>query len=147
MPPRSMDNRFRTKHSSTGSQRSPDFDSGILAEPLLAFGGRHEHIDPKIGLGLYGPYTLVGQTRPSLSSLIVGMVGAGADIANAEQWLRACKGVLTNNGSQPFLYPHFPGFNEGHPFQCGLIFGDTWREVIRTDDLAHASQLRTSMSE
>jgi uncharacterized protein Usg len=120
-------------------QRSPDFDSGIIEEPFLAFGGQHEHVDPKIGLGLYGPYTLPDQTRPVLSSIIVGIVGPSPMIADAEQWIDVCKGMLTNDGSQPFLYPHFPGFNAHHPFQCELVFGDTWVESLK------ATELRTAL--
>ncbi len=55
--------------------RLPNFESGILAEPLLAFGGRHEHVEPKTGLSLYGPYSLIGQARPTPSAVIVGTVG------------------------------------------------------------------------
>ena len=123
------------------AQRSPDFESGVIAEPLLAFGGRHEHVDPKTGLGLYGPYSLVGQPRPSLASMTVGFVGPGPMIADAEHWLDACKGILANDGTQPFLYPHFPGFNGGPPFQCEVVFGDTWRESVRSADLQDALDL------
>nr|MDZ8063832.1 hypothetical protein [Nostoc sp. EkiNYC01] len=119
-------------------QRSPHFESGMISEPLIMFGGRHEHIDPKVGLALYGPYSLVGQSRPSLTSIIVGIVGPPTMVADAEQWLRACQGMLTNDGSEPFLYPHFPGFNTELPFQCELIFGDTWRETIKQDKFQEA---------
>ena len=118
--------------------RSPDFESGVIAEPALAFGGRHEHVDPKVGLALYGPYTMQGQTKPSLSSVIVGIVGPAPMIANAVQWLEACKGIVKNSGSQPFLYPHFPGFNTNLPFQCELATADTWHETIKQDDLDRA---------
>jgi hypothetical protein len=113
--------------------RLPNFESGILAEPLLAFGGHHEHVDPKTGLSLYGPYSLVGQARPTPSGVIVGTVGPASMIADAEGWLSACRGLLKNDGSQPFLYPHFPGFNPALPFQCDLVYGDTWREAIRSE--------------
>jgi hypothetical protein len=118
--------------------RSPDFDSGIVVEPPLAFGGRHEHVDPKIGLGLYGPYTPVGQDRPPLTSIIVGIVGPATMISDAEAWLQACQSVLTNDGAEPFLHPHFPGFNTGHPFWCDLIYGDTWREALNGSALQAA---------
>jgi len=39
----------------------PAFESGVISEPLLSFGGHHEHIDPKTGLSLYGPYTAISQ--------------------------------------------------------------------------------------
>ncbi len=131
-------NRVRRDRGRKPYQRSPDFDSGVIEETLLAFGGRHEHVDPKTGLGLYGPYTLPNQSKPLISKIIVGIVGPGSMIADAEQWLNACKGILTNDGSQPFLYPHFPGFNTNHPFQCELVFGDTWEEVIKKKELQTA---------
>ncbi len=59
-------------------------------------------------------------------------------IADAEAWLQACKGMLNNDGSQPFLFPHFPGFHKEAPFQCDLIFGDTWRETIKVADFKTA---------
>ena len=118
--------------------RSPDFDSGVLEEPLVEFGGHHKHVDPKTGLALYGPYSVAAQQRPSLRSITVGIVGPAAMTADAGQWLEACRGLLVNDGSQPFLYPQFPGLNEEHPFQCELVHGDTWRETLRADDLTKA---------
>lgn len=82
----------RNKEEPRLFQRSPDFDSGVTAEPVVAFGGRHEHVDPKLGLGLYGPYTPAGQKKPPLTSIIVGVVGPPVMIANAEAWLRRCAG-------------------------------------------------------
>lgn len=120
------------------SQRTPNFDSGIITEPLLAFGGRHEHVDPKTGLALYGPYTLAGRARSALTSIIIGIVGPAAMVADAEQWLRACRDTITNDGSQPFLFPHFPGFNEGPPFQCELVYGEAWRETVAVPTLQRA---------
>jgi len=110
----------------------------MIPEPLLAFGGQHTHVDPKTGLGLYGPYSLSGQKTPVLTSIIVGIVGPPSMVGDAEQWLEACKGVLTNDGSEPFLHPHYPGFNRDSSFKCDLIFGDTWREAIRNSDMVAA---------
>src|SRR5438270_10537525 len=106
-----LNNRFPNRGNKPHLQRTPHFDAGVIPEPLLAFGGRHEHVDPKTVLALYGPYTIAGQTRPSLSGFIVGTVGPADMIADAERWLDAFKGILANDGTQPFLYPHFPGFN------------------------------------
>src|SRR5215207_5847881 len=130
--------RFSGRGRRKSYGRSPNFDSDVIPEPLLAFGGRHEHVDPKTGLGLYGPYSLAGQTRPPLRSITVGIVGPSSMVSDVEQWLQACKGMLANDGSQPFLYPHFPGFSAEHPFQWELVFGDPWSESFRSADVAQA---------
>lgn len=118
--------------------RTPNFDCGVLPEPLLAFGGRHEHVDPKTGLALYGPYTQPNQPHPALRSITVGVVGPASMLADTQQWLTACQGMLTNDGKQPFLYPHFPGFNANLPFSCELVFGDTWNEPFGPKELERA---------
>src|SRR5690606_2998394 len=113
--------------------------SGVIAEPLITFGGNHQHVDPKTGLALYGPYTLPRQPRPDLRSITVGMVGPAAMLPDAEAWLRACQGQIVNDGSQPFLYPQFPGFqDQSAPFLCELVLGETWRESIKDSNLAKA---------
>ena len=109
---------------------TPSFESGVIAEPLLVFGGHRGHIDPKTGLSLYGPYTVDDQENPPLSSLTLGFVGPHLLLSTARNWVSSCQRPVFNDGRQPFLYPHFPGFNEGFPFQCGLRFGDAWQEVI-----------------
>lgn len=130
--------KYKKRVSPSAFVRVPNFESGLISEPLLAFGGQERHVDPKTGLALYGPYSLVGQPEPTLKNIIVGIVGPPAMIADAEAWLAACGGILTNEGSQPFLYPHFPGINANGPFQCELKYGDVWREVIREADLRGA---------
>ena len=59
-------------------------------------------------------------------------------IADAEAWLNACRGMLTNEGAQPFLYPHFPGINSSGQFQCELNFGEAWGESIRDVEIRSA---------
>ena len=122
-------------------EHAPNFDSGVIDEPLIAFGGQHKHVDPKTGLSLYGPYSLVGQDHATLRNITVGIVGPAGMIADAEAWLQACTGIIVNDGAQPFLYPHFPGCNANEPFQCVLTFGDTWRESIKEGALKTAVAL------
>src|ERR1700730_15307900 len=101
-------NRGRRTMSRTASkapQRGPDFLAGVLTEPLLAFGGSHEHVDPKTGLALYGPYCSPGLARPALSPIIVGAVGPARMGADAAAWMEACRGIVTNRGTEPYLYP------------------------------------------
>jgi hypothetical protein len=106
-----------------------------MPEPRLVFEAQHVHVDPKTGISLYGPYTHDDRSQPLLKNIIVGIVGPPNMIADAEQWLEACSGILTNDGSEPFLRPHFPGFSSDSPFKCDFVFGDTWRESIRSRDI------------
>jgi hypothetical protein len=70
-----------SRTASKAPQRGPDFLAGVLAEPLLAFGGSQEHVDAKTGLALYGPYCPPGLSRPTLSNMIIGAVGPAAMVA------------------------------------------------------------------
>lgn len=107
----------------------------MIPEPRILFGGRHEHVDPKTGLSLYGPYSALDQPRPPLASINVGMVGPPPMLADAEHFLRTCAAEVLNDGSEPFLHPHFPGLNEGPPFQCSLVFSGSLRAPIPVNDL------------
>jgi hypothetical protein len=109
-------------------RRSPNFDSDVFPEPLLAFGGQHTHVDPKTSLGLYGHYSLSGQKVPVLTSIIVGIVGPPSMVGDVEQWLEARKGVLTNDGSEPFLHPHYLGWFVGAVLLLAAAVAATWRQ-------------------
>lgn len=119
-------------------QRIPNFDSGVLPEPRIVLGGGHSHVDPKTGISLYGPFSPPGQAGPFLSRVLVGVVGTPPMVANAEQWLKACQGILTNDGSEPFLRPHYPGFRLDGGFRCDLMFGDSLSETIKAADIDRA---------
>jgi hypothetical protein len=108
---------------------------------LLAFGGHHHHIDPKTGLALYGPYTVREQERPPLSTITVGVIGPPRLIFQVKEWLNACQHPILNDGRQPFLNPHFPGFSRDFPFQCELVYGETWEEIISEDTLKEALRI------
>ena len=125
-----MNNKTDITPSDYLQTATPSFEAGVIAEPLLLFGGHRSHIDPKTGLSLYGPYTVSDQERPPVTSIIVGFVGPATLLAGASNWIAQCRSAVLNDGSQPFLYPHFPGFSAEFPFQCGLTLGDSWREIV-----------------
>jgi hypothetical protein len=120
---------------------TPNFEAGVLDEPLLAFGGHHHHIDPKTGLALYGPYTVQEQEQPPLSTITVGIVGSARLVSRVKEWLNVAQRPILNDGRQPFLYPHFPGFSREFPFQCALVYGETWEEMFNEDSLNQALQI------
>jgi len=78
------------------------------------------------------------QSRPPLSSINVGIVGPAPMLADAERFLHATTDEVVNDGSQPFLHPHFPGFNAGPPFQCSLVLAASLRHAFASDELTAA---------
>ena len=126
------------RHRSHHIRRGPAFASGMLYEPPLLFGGQHIHVDPKTGLSLYGPYSLKGDSRPWLMTIKIGIIGPASMVSNAEQWIEHCRGTLTNDGSDPFWLPHFPGCSKDETFRCELLTNETWRETIKPDSITAA---------
>lgn len=112
------------------SRIHPAFQAGVVAEPSVLFGGGHRHIDPKTGLALYGPYSSPDQVGPPVTSIRVGIVTTGELATATRAWLRRCQGEVINDGSQPFIFPPFPGMNAESPLQCELISGRTWEEPL-----------------
>lgn len=97
---------------------------------------------PKTGLALYGSYCPPGLARPTLSSMIVRALGPPAMVADAAAWIDARRGIITNSGAEPFLYPHFSGCcRDQLLFYCDLLIRDQWCETIRDADLKRALAL------
>jgi hypothetical protein len=61
-------------------------------------------------------------------------------LTSAKAWIANCQQHVFNDGSQPFLHPHFPGFSKEFPFQCDLRFGDPWQEIV--DEVKLSAALR-----
>lgn len=120
------------------AETRPMFMAGQIDEPRLLFGGGHQHIDPKAGLSLYGPYSLHGQDAPSISAIRVGVVSTGSLITATRFWLKRCQQLVVNDGSQPFLFPPFPGLTSASTLHCDLVFGSPWQEHISDNALAAA---------
>ena len=71
-----------------GSQEGPTatpIRAAYLREPVLAFAGDREHVDPKTGIARYGPASLGSPNHPATVRL--GYVGTGLSIASAQELL------------------------------------------------------------
>jgi hypothetical protein len=104
--------------------------SGVLPEPHLLFGGGHRHIDPRTGLALYGPYSLADQDEPAINTVRIGIVSTGPLMTEMRSWIAMCRRQVTNDGSQPFLYPPFPGMDPRGVLRCELATSRAWEETI-----------------
>ena len=62
------------------------FSGWNIQEPSLIFGDGKTHVDPKLGLTLYGPLkTSEGKPTPPLS-INVGIIGTGKTVGLAKQF-------------------------------------------------------------
>lgn len=114
------------------------FHGGVLDEPKIVFGGGQEHIDPKLGLSIFGPYCPSDQKTPMLKSINVGIVGPANMVADTEEWLKLCSQTVTNSGEQPLLAPQFVGISKDSAFQCSINFGDPLRYFFKQQKLDQA---------
>ena len=93
-----------------------DFESDILEEPLLEFGEKHQHPDPRLGLFEAGPL----QTHPG-DTIKVGVVGSAKTIEDAEKFFAAAAiGFEGKSEKHPNLHPEFPGLGNQNPFRCKI---------------------------
>lgn len=102
----------------------PNCRATWLEEPDLAFGGGNQHPNPKIGIPLYGPWTL-GTSRHK-SEVHIGFIGS-AEVAEAAQqfFLNAAEG-MPSEGNQF----SFPGSKSDRGFRCALRFDARMIEPI-----------------
>lgn len=91
----------------------------LLAEPELEFGlGRH--IDIRFGLMAYGPLDYASTVAPR--AIKVGIIGTTETVEGVEAWFERCRSeVAAKDSNQPYLFPHFPGFNSDVAFRSTLV--------------------------
>lgn len=133
-----MTDSQKEKHVSLQSKKI--FQSWYIPEPLLVFGNGKTHIDPKVGLTLYGPLiTDSGTTTPT--SISIGIVGTGETIGQANRFLLSLMKKVPSSNFNPFQYPPFPGFHEA--FSCVLNLSESYNEIIPNLDIQRAVEQKT----
>ncbi|MFV0297575.1 MAG: hypothetical protein ACK5JT_15790, partial [Hyphomicrobiaceae bacterium] len=92
------------------------FESKVFDEPLLEFGDKHSHPDPRLGLVEAGPLqTHLGEV------IKVGVVGSAATIEQTDTFLsEAANGFESQSENLPNLHPDFPGLQNRNPFRCNF---------------------------
>ena len=95
-------------------QAPPTFPSFIIEEPKLAFGDGESCVDPKTGIGAFGPLAS-GLANPTIR---VGIIGTGKGIDAMRAYLDKTRGRiepgLNSKGKlyDPFCFPDFPGIDK-----------------------------------
>jgi hypothetical protein len=93
---------------------SPRTRAEWLDEPALLFADGKRHVDPKVGIPLFGPRTL-GTSRHK-NEVHVGFIGTAESVANARKFYQdCCQGVAGDDNNEPF-----PGCLPDRGFRCTL---------------------------
>jgi hypothetical protein len=103
-------------------------------EPELEFGGRGRHIDPRFGIGNYGPADLGTQGAPQ--AIRVGLIGPADQLDGLRTWLERCREpIAAKDERYPHLFPAFPGCDIDAGLQTTLVFSDRNTRTISDREL------------
>jgi hypothetical protein len=107
-------------------------------EPPLLFAGNSVHVDPKIGVPLYGPRSL--GTYRHKQEVHVGFVGTAETVDRAQRFLNACaEGVDGDQDHAPF-----PGFRPDRGYRCQLRADGSLVELITRRESQDLLAIRNS---
>ncbi|WP_052744931.1 hypothetical protein [Micromonospora sp. HK10] len=107
----------------------PTLGARWLPEPSLRFAGDAEHLDPKVGIPLYGPRSFGTGRHPA--EIHVGFVGTAEAVDRAQRFLaQAAGGVDGDTQHHPF-----PGCEPGEGFRSDLRLDDDLVERITTREM------------
>lgn len=120
----------------TRPTRQPHVGAYWLPEPEVAFSGGQPHVDPKVGITLYGPNSFA--TERHKQEVHVALVGTGPDLESAARYFDwAADGVDGDADHAPF-----PGCRPGRGFRTQLRFSDYLHETITQNELRAVTGLR-----
>jgi hypothetical protein len=107
-------------------------------EPPLSFSGRNSHVDPKVGIPLYGPRSL--DTPRHESEVHIGFIGTAQAIESARLFYEACAPGVS--GGQE--YAPFPGCMKDRGYRCDLRFNQALVEPITRQESQDITRIRAS---
>jgi hypothetical protein len=101
-------------------------ETKIFDEPLLEFGDKHFHTDPRLGLFKAGPLQI-----PPGDVIRVAVVGSSKTVEDAKEYfIKASTGFEGKGEKHPNLHPDFPGLGNANPFRCRFEIPDAATAAI-----------------
>lgn len=115
---------------------APNISTDWFKEPTLIFANDMEHIDPKVGIPLYGPRSL--GTHRHKNEIHIGFIGTSDAIGNAIKFYQDCaRGVDGDNEHAPF-----PGCNIDQGFRSNLVIDSNLVEKITRQETKNILETR-----
>lgn len=102
-----------------------------IPEPELEF-GNGRHVDIRFGLMNHAPLDFENTLSPR--QIKVGIVGTPQTVERLKGWFDRCnKGIEAKASNKPYLFPHFPGFEE--TFRSSLVLDQQLTRTIHQNVL------------
>ena len=108
----------------------PSLYCDYLEEPRLKFAGGRLHVDPKMGISVFGPRTLDNQSRHP-EKVKVAFVGSGESIASAMKWIGSCSVGVSGEGD----HIDFPGYAVDRGFFSDLMIDERLVETVTQNEI------------
>lgn len=124
-------------------------DVRVLNEPQLVFGDLQRTVDPKVGLGLYGPFDINDPARRT--AIRLGVVGTSESIELMQQFIEKSRGriapirrVSWRGGTNaipmdPTIYSFFPGLHQA--FGIDVVLEAGLVQTLTSRDLAELKRI------
>jgi hypothetical protein len=133
------------------AHHQPRFNTFYCREPYLQFGGRQEAVDPRAGLGLFGPYDVADESRRT--AIRLGVIASGHLVDLTRSWIERCQskivplrkkvmrdGQVTLVPMDPRVYTPFPGMKAA--FQADFLLPDALVETLTVRDIAPVQKIQ-----
>ncbi|MEU3618042.1 hypothetical protein ABZ725_37865 [Streptomyces sp. NPDC006872] len=117
----------------------------VLHEPELEFRAGNRHVDPRYGIGVFGPADADSPTAPH--RIPVALVGPAQAADGIRSWLQRCQDRIEakdTKAGQENLHQPFPGFSAGSPFGSELVFDDALVREIPERQLRRLARANTA---
>lgn len=128
--------RNKRMRSSRASIAPPKLRAEWFDEPELLFAGRNGHVDPKVGINLFGPRSY--NTTRHRAEVHFGFIGSGESIEGTARFYEQCsKGVDGDKEHEPF-----PDCDKETGFRTELKIDPAAAEVITAAELEGIKAIR-----
>ena len=127
-----------------------ELDVRVLPEPQLLFGDLQRTVDPRIGLGLYGPFDIDDPGRRS--AIRIGLIGTSESIELVHGFVARSRGSIApvrrvrsqgkimESPMDPTTHSYFPGLR--HAFDVDIVLDQTLVETMGRREVAELRRIK-----
>lgn len=128
----------------------PGLDVRVLPEPQLLFGDLQRTVDPRVGLGMYGPFDIDDPGRRT--AIRLGLIGTAESVELVHRFVTGSRssiapvrrvrwqGDVREKAMDPAIYPHFPGLDRA--FDIKAVLDTTAIETLGRREVTELKRIK-----